>query len=263
MTTTLPIYQIDAFADRVFSGNPAAVCPLSEWLPDEVMQQVAAENNLSETAFFVQTGDASCHLRWFTPVHEVDLCGHATLATAHLIFEKLNPAIDRIAFETLSGPLLVSRKGELIELDFPSRPATPMALPGGFAEAHGCLPMEFLRASKNMAVFEKESDVQAFQPDLTYIKSLQGDGLIVTAPGDASDFVSRYFAPHVGIDEDPVTGSAHCTSVPYWAARLYKTRLQARQISQRGGALSCELVGDRVKMAGRAVLYMEGRIYLP
>lgn len=261
--TTLPIYQIDAFADRVFTGNPAAICPLTDWLPDGIMQKAAAENNLSETAFFVQTGEARYKLRWFTPAHEVDLCGHATLATAHLIFEKLNQSLESITFETLSGELLVSRKDSLIEMDFPSRPAVAVTLPDGFAEAHGCIPAAFLRASKNMAVFDSELEVLSFCPDFAYIKGLTGDGLIVTAPGDTCDFVSRYFAPHVGIDEDPVTGSAHCTSVPYWAERWGKTKLQARQVSRRGGELSCELFGDRVKMAGQAVLYMEGNIYLP
>ena len=261
--TSLPIYQIDAFADHVFAGNPAAICPLESWLPDDVMQQAASENNLSETAFFVRTGDAAYELRWFTPAAEVDLCGHATLATAHLIFDKQESSLGAIAFQTKSGLLTVVRKGDLIEMDFPSRPATESPLPEGFGEAHGCEPVAFLRASKNLAVFDAEADVSAFQPDLAYIKSLEGDGLIVTAPGDHCDFVSRYFAPHQGIDEDPVTGSAHCTSVPYWSDRLGKLKVQARQISQRGGDLYCELSGDRVKISGRAILYMEGRVYLP
>ncbi|NQW00359.1 MAG: PhzF family phenazine biosynthesis protein [Rhodospirillales bacterium] len=261
--TTRPVYQIDAFSERIFGGNPAAVCPLDGWLSDAVMQQLAAENNLSETAFFVQTGDASYELRWFTPAAEVDLCGHATLATAHLIFEILNKGLDALSFQTKSGVLQVARKGDMIELDFPARPAVPAQLPDGFQAAHGCSPAHFLRAAKNLAVFEAEADVAAFRPDLAYIKSLAGDGLIITAPGTSCDFVSRYFAPHQGIDEDPVTGSAHCTSVPYWAGRLGKTALHARQISKRGGDLHCQLDGDRVKMAGRAVLYLEGKYHLP
>lgn len=259
----LAIYQIDAFSGRVFGGNPAAVCPLDAWLADDLMQSLAAENNLSETAFFVKTGEAAYELRWFTPTSEVDLCGHATLATSHLIFDRLDTGIDAITFTTKSGALRVARKGELIEMDFPARPAEVCDLPDGFQKAHGCVPLQFLRAAKNLAVFARESDVAQFKPDLPYIKSLKGDGLIVTAPGTNCDFVSRYFAPHQGIDEDPVTGSAHCTSVPYWADQLGKNRLQARQISRRGGDLACELAGDRVKMAGRAVLYMEGTCYLP
>lgn len=261
--TSLPIYQIDAFTDQVFSGNPAAICPLDEWLPDDVMQKVASENNLSETAYFKQTGDATFDLRWFTPTAEVDLCGHATLASSYLIFEKLNTGIDAIAFQTKSGLLQIERKGDLIEMSFPSRPGQTMELPGGFQDAHGCLPTTFLRASKNLAIFETESMIAEFRPDLAYIKGLGGDGLIISAPGNTCDFVSRYFAPHQGIDEDPVTGSAHCTSVPYWADRLGKSKLHARQISARSGDLFCELDGDRVKMAGRAAFYMEGTIYLP
>ena len=227
------------------------------------MQNLATENNLSETAFFVPSGKASYELRWFTPTAEVDLCGHATLASSYLIFNKLTPSVDAISFDTKSGTLNVSRRGDLIELDFPARPGTPITLPNGFEAAHGCTPIEFLRSAKNLAVFNSEAAVKSFIPDLAHIKGLGGDGLIVTAPGDTCDFVSRYFAPHQGIDEDPVTGSAHCTSVPYWAERLGKPKLHARQISKRRGDLFCELAGDRVKMAGRAVLYMEGHIYLP
>mgnify|MGYP006094290329 FL=1 len=259
----LLIYQIDAFSNALFGGNPAAVCPLDKWLPDDVMQNLAAENNLSETAFFVPSGKTSYELRWFTPTSEVDLCGHATLASSYLIFEKLNTSLNVILFETKSGPLNVSRRGDFIELDFPARPGTAIALPVGFEAAHDCVPSEFLRAAKNLAVFDTQASVKSFLPDLSYIKGLGGDGLIITALGDTCDFVSRYFAPHQGIDEDPVTGSAHCTSVPYWAERLGKSKLHARQISKRSGDLFCELAGDRVKIAGRAVLYMEGHIYLP
>ncbi len=261
--TTIPVFQIDAFADQVFAGNPAAICPLEEWLPDDVMQLTAAENNLSETAFFVKTGTGAYDLRWFTPADEVDLCGHATLATAHLIFDRLNPELNTISFSTQSGILTVSRAGDLIEMDFPSRAPVVVPLPTGFQEAHGVTPHAFWRASKNLAVFETEADVLAFTPNLPFIADMEGNGLIVTAPGHSCDFVSRYFAPHHGIDEDPVTGSAHCTSVPYWADRLGKSKLHARQVSKRGGDLFCELTGDRVKMAGRAKLFMEGQIFLP
>ncbi len=261
--TGLPIYQIDAFSERVFAGNPAAICPLDDWLADQLMQQIAAENNLSETAFFVQTGPATYDLRWFTPAAEVDLCGHATLAASHLIFEKLKPGSDCLSFKTKSGILQVERRGDMIEMDFPALPATPCPVPDGYRAAHGILPQVYLRAVKNLAVYEDATQVTSFVPDIGYIKALGGDGLIITAPGDNCDFVSRYFAPHQGIDEDPVTGSAHCTSVPYWADRLGKSKLHARQVSQRSGDLYCQLVGDRVKMAGRAKLYLEGQIFLP
>ncbi len=263
MSRTLPLYQIDAFTDAVFGGNPAAVCPLEAWLEDDTMQAIATENNLSETAYFVPagTGEAGDYgLRWFTPAAEVDLCGHATLATAHLIFSELAPDLKAVRFETKSGRLEVSRDGDLLVMDFPSRPPQRCDVPTGFTDAVGTAPAEMWRASKNMAVFETAAEVAALDPDLAYIAGLEGDGLICTAPGEDCGFVSRYFAPHVGIPEDPVTGSAHCTSVPYWAERLGKNELHARQISARGGELFCELVGDRVRMAGRAVLYMQGEI---
>jgi len=260
------VFQIDAFTDHLFGGNPAAVCPLETWLPDDVMQDIAAENNLSETAFFVAEGDdGSGHygLRWFTPKAEVDLCGHATLASAHLILEHLQPGLAAVSFDTKSGRLDVARRDDLLVMDFPARPAEPVDVPGGFSEAIGATPTEFLRATKNMAVFDSEETVGGLRPDLKFIAALEGDGLIVTAPGRTCDFVSRYFAPHVGIDEDPVTGSAHCTSVPYWAGRLGKNELHARQISARQGDVFCELAGERVKLAGHAVLYLEGTIRLP
>jgi len=260
------IYQIDAFTDTVFGGNPAAVCPLEDWLADDVMQTVAAENNLSETAFFAPVEGADegiFDLRWFTPTAEVDLCGHATLASAHLILSRLLPDRDGVSFDTKSGRLEVSRDGERLVLDFPARPASPFPVPTGFADAIGEEPVEFLCATKNMAVYEDVETVRNMTPDLGFIVGLGRDGLIITAPGDDCDFVSRYFAPHVGIDEDPVTGSAHCTLIPYWAERLGKAKLHARQISERGGELYCELRGDRARMAGQAVLYMEGSIILP
>jgi PhzF family phenazine biosynthesis protein len=260
----LPIYQIDAFASAVFKGNPAAVVPLEQWLPDATLQAIALENNLSETAFFVPEGDL-WRLRWFTPAVEVDLCGHATLATAHLIFTKLAPNRDRVAFMTRSGRVEVSRKGELLELDFPaavtevkSDAMTLDALEG----ALGARPQEAYAASKYMAVFRDEAQVAALKPDMGRITALGGVGVIATAPGRTCDFVSRFFAPAAGIPEDPVTGSAHTVLTPYWAKRLGKTKLQARQISARGGELACEDRGERIGIAGRAVLYLEGAIYL-
>lgn len=259
----IPVYQIDAFTDRVFGGNPAAVCPLEDWLADGTLQSIALENNLSETAFFVARRDAGEYdLRWFTPMAEVDLCGHATLASAHLIMNRLAPHLDSVRFHTKSGPLHVWSEAGILVMDFPARPPRPVAMPDGFAGAIGAEPVEMLAASKNMAVFGSAAEVRGIDPDLDYILGLGRDGLICTAPGDDCDFVSRYFAPHVGIAEDPVTGSAHCTTVPYWAGRLGKATLHARQISARGGELFCEHAGERVRIGGRSAFYMEGTISL-
>ena len=260
----LPLYQIDAFAGAVFKGNPAAVVPLDSWLPDATLQAIAAENNLSETAFFVLEGDA-WRLRWFTPAVEVDLCGHATLASAHLIFTRLVPGRERVAFITRSGRLEVSRRGDELELDFPAVPAEPRtdaATLEALAAALGARPQEACAAMDLMAVFGDEGQVSALRPDLGRVAALGGRGLIATAPGRSCDFVSRFFGPNVGIAEDPVTGSAHCILTPYWARRLRKTRLAARQVSARGGELTCEDRGARVGIAGRAVLYLEGTIYI-
>lgn len=260
----LSIYQIDAFASAVFKGNPAAVVPLDSWLPDATLQSIAAENNLSETAFFVPDGEA-WRLRWFTPAVEVDLCGHATLASAHLIFTRLAPARDRITFMTRSGRLEVARCGDALELDFPAVPAEPrndVATLDALAAALGARPHEAYRAMDHMAVFADEAEVTALKPDLSHVAALGGRGLVATAPGRSSDFVSRFFAPNCGIAEDPVTGSAHCILTPFWAKRLGKTRLSARQVSARGGELACEYRGARVGIAGRAVLYLEGSIYI-
>jgi PhzF family phenazine biosynthesis protein len=258
----LPIYQIDAFADRVFAGNPAAVVPLEEWLPDATLQAIAAENNLSETAFLVRQGETYA-LRWFTPTVEVDLCGHATLASAYVVFRFLEPQRRRISFETRkSGTLVVWRQGDELAMDFPAWVAEPCETPAGLAVALGRNPSEVLAARAYLAVYERESDVAAIKPDFAALKRL-GQAVIVTAPGsDGVDFVSRFFAPGVGIDEDPVTGGAHCQLIPYWAKRLGKRQLSARQISSRGGALSCGIEGDRVTIAGQAQLYLEGRITL-
>ena len=257
----IPLYQIDAFADGPFTGNPAAVCPLEEWLPDNVMQAIAAENNLSETAFFVPEGDGY-RLRWFTPTSEVDLCGHATLASAFVVFRWLIPRRNAVTFQTVqAGPLTVSRDGDLLALDFPARPPSPCAMPDGIAAALGRQPAAVLAARDYLAVYETAEDIRALTPDFAAIARLDRFAVIVTAPGTGGiDFVSRFFAPARGVDEDPVTGSAHCTLIPYWAGRLGKTRLEARQLSRRGGALICALQGDRVTIAGRAVLYLEGRI---
>jgi len=256
----LPIYQIDAFADRVFAGNPAAVVPLEEWLPDATLQAIAAENNLSETAFFIRHGEKYA-LRWFTPAVEVDLCGHATLASAYVVFRFLAPERRRVAFETRkSGTLVVWRQGEELAMDFPAWVPERCEAPSGFAVALGRNPSDVLAARAYLAVYERESDIAAIKPDFAMLKRLDR-AVIVSAPGtDGIDFVSRFFAPGVGIDEDPVTGGAHCQLIPYWAKRLGKTRLAARQISPRGGALSCALAGERVTIAGRAQLYLEGRI---
>lgn len=263
----IPIYQIDAFTDRRFKGNPAAVCPLQEWLPDELMQAIAAENNLAETAFFAPLEDGEGYrLRWFTPAVEVDLCGHATLASAHVLFRHLGHQGDAIRFETRSGALVVTREGDMLALDFPALPPAPAEAPAGLAEALGGQPREVLRgANKFLLVFGREAEVAALAPDFRALREIGHSyrtGFLASAPGDESgvDFVSRYFAPAHGIDEDPVTGSAHCVSTPYWAKRLGKAELTARQISPRGGELFVTDRGQRIRIAGRAVDYLAGAI---
>ena len=255
---TIPLYQLDAFTDKPFAGNPAAVCPLDEWLADDVLQAIALENNLSETAFVVAEGDGF-RLRWFTPACEVELCGHATLATAALYLEHLEPTRTKMVFETRSGTLTVKRDEAMLAMDFPALPATEVPIPEGFVEAIGIRPLHFFRATKNMAVLDDERAVRSLRPDLDYIKNMDGMGLIVTATGKDSDCASRYFAPQAGIDEDPVTGSAHCTIVPYWADRLGKSDIHARQVSARGGDLFCSMAGSRVILRGQARLVIEGR----
>jgi len=257
----IPLYQIDAFADGPFTGNPAAVCPLDAWLPEAVMQAIAAENNLSETAFFAPEGEGY-HLRWFTPTTEVDLCGHATLASGFVVFRWLQPERRCITFETeQAGPLTVARDGDLLALDFPSRPPAPQAMSEPLVAALGRRPTALLAARDYLAVYETADDIAALQPDFAALAALDRFAVIATAPGTGGvDFVSRFFAPARGVDEDPVTGSSHCTLIPYWAERLGKNRLNARQLSRRGGALSCALDGDRVTIAGRALPYLEGMI---
>lgn len=257
----IPLYQVDAFADGPFTGNPAAVCPLDAWLPDAVMQAIAAENNLSETAFFVPEGDGY-RLRWFTPTVEVDLCGHATLASAFIVFGRLAPQRRSVTFQTeKAGMLTVARDGELLALDFPSRPPESCAMSEPLVAALGRRPVALLAARDYLAVYDSADDIVALSPDFAAVSALDRFAVIVTAPGPGGiDFVSRFFAPARGVNEDPVTGSAHCTLIPYWAERLAKGRLEARQLSRRGGALSCALHGERVTIAGRAVLYLEGAI---
>ena len=257
----IPLYHIDAFTSRLFAGNPAAVCPLEEWLEDRLLQAIAAENNLSETAFFVRHGDRY-HLRWFTPAVEVDLCGHATLASAFVILNNLEPSKDSVAFDTASGELIVRRDGDLLSMDFPARPPVPCETPAGLVEALGRRPAEVLKSRDLMAVFESESEVRALRPNMDLLARIDAFAVIATAPGTEVDFVSRFFAPRGGIPEDPVTGSAHCTLVPYWSKRLSKPLLHAWQVSARGGELWCQDRGDRVTIQGRAIRFMEGVIQL-
>jgi len=257
----LPIYQIDAFAEAPFQGNPAAVCPLEDWLPDDVLQCIAEENNLSETAFYVGRGN-SFELRWFTPTKEVELCGHATLAAAHVLFE-LNSSIgSRITFQSRSGPLNVYREEGLLTLDFPAQHGVECEVPKAMLEALGASPRECYRAMDYMAIFDSEDEITAMAPDFHRLKSLGLRGVIIASPGITSDFVSRFFAPNFGVDEDPVTGSAHCMLAPYWAGRLGKRDMSARQLSKRTGRLRCRVEGDRVLISGRAVAYLTGTIQI-
>jgi PhzF family phenazine biosynthesis protein len=259
----IPIYQVDAFTRRAFRGNPAAVCPLDSWLPDELLQQIAAENNLSETAYFVRERQ-SYRLRWFTPATEVDLCGHATLASAFVIFEQIGRLEALIRFETRSGALFVTREDGLLVMDFPSRPAAPHAPHPNLVKALGRIPVAVLSVPRDyLAVYATEDDVRALDPDMQLLSALDKVAVIVTAPGSDCDFVSRFFAPVHGVPEDPVTGSAHCTLAPYWAAVLGKNVLFARQVSRRGGEIRCRLRGDRVELSGQAVLVLTGTLHVP
>ncbi len=259
----IPIYQVDAFTNRVFSGNPAAVCPLSEWLEDDVLQSIAAENNLSETAFFVGES-GKYNLRWFTPKTEVDLCGHATLAAAFVILNFIDTSLDSVTFETISGNLIVSEeKNGLLSMNFPSRKPRSCSIPEELTRGLGAVPREVLLSRDYLVVYDSEDDIEEIEPDMELLKDLDSLGVIVTAPGKTADFVSRFFAPKVGVPEDPVTGSSHCTLVPYWSERLKKKNLKALQLSPRGGELYCEDLGDRVKIGGYAVLYLEGTINIP
>jgi PhzF family phenazine biosynthesis protein len=255
----IPFYQIDAFTDRVFAGNPAGVCFLDQWLEDSMLQFIAAENNLSETAFLVPK-ENRYELRWFTPKVEVDLCGHGTLASAFAVFEYVNPKVQRVDFQTKSGLLSVARKGDLLTMNFPSRRPEPCLPPDQLGEILGITPIRTLRARDLLVVYEEEDQVRRLQPDLERVAALDTFAVIVTAPGKNSDFVSRFFAPKVGVPEDPVTGSAHCSLIPYWSERLGKKELHALQLSERGGELFCLDLGDRVSIGGRAVAYLSGTI---
>ncbi len=255
----IPFYQIDAFTARVFAGNPAGVCFLDQWLEDSLLQSIAAENNLSETAFLVPAG-SRYDLRWFTPKVEVDLCGHGTLASAFAVFEYLNPQAGQVDFQTKSGLLSVERAGDLLTMNFPSRPPEPCPPPGQLAEALGIPSDRTLKARDLLVVYEEEDQVRQLQPDFERVATLDTFAVIVTAPGKHSDFVSRFFAPKAGIPEDPVTGSAHCSLIPYWSERLGRKKLHALQLSERGGELYCLDLGDRVSIGGRAVAYLSGTI---
>lgn len=256
----VPIYQLDAFTERTFGGNPAAVCPLESWLEDATLQAIAMENNLSETAFFVPRDDGDYDLRWFTPALEVDLCGHATLATAALILRRLAPERDGVAFMTRSGRLSVARTANGFAMDFPADPPVPAEPPADLEAILGVAPQAVLKGRYWLAVLGRETEVRALAPDIAAIAAIAPGNMIVTAPGDDVDFVSRFFAPGSGIAEDPVTGSAHCILTPYWAERLGKDTLDALQVSARGGTLRCTQSGDRVGLGGNCAFYMEGWI---
>ena len=257
----IPFYQVDAFANALFSGNPAGVCLLQDWPQDQVLQAIAAENNLSETAFLVSSAQGY-ELRWFTPTMEVDLCGHATLASGHVIFEFVDPGASRVTFTSNSGPLAVEQREGLLFLDFPSRKPEPCEPPEGLEAILGARPTEVLCARDLMVVLDDEKTLRQLTPDLAAVAQLDIFALLVTAPGQDADFVSRFFAPGAGVPEDPVTGSAHCTLVPYWSQRLGRQDLHAMQLSPRGGELHCTDRGERVAIGGRCITYLAGTIML-
>ncbi len=259
----IPFYQVDAFSRKIFGGNPAAVCLLESWLSDDVLQAISAENNLPETAFLVPKSKGRYDLRWFTPTVEIDLCGHATLASAFVIFSFIDSALSSVDFETASGLLSVAKAGELLSMDFPARMPVPAEASPVLSEALGAEPLEVLKSRDLMAVFKDESMIRGMSPNFEKLKQIpDAFAVIVTAPGEKSDFVSRFFAPRAGIPEDPVTGSAHCTLIPYWSDQLKKNQLHAYQVSQRGGELFCEHLNDRVRISGHAVLYATGELHL-
>jgi len=258
----LPLFQVDAFAEDLFKGNPAAVVPLDEWLTTETMQQIAMENNLSETAFFVPTSEGF-EIRWFTPKAEVKLCGHATLASAHVIFQEANYPHEQITFGSLSGSLHVSKKDNLLQLDFPADTMRPIDAPNQIIQAIGKLPQACLKGKTDyMLIFETEKEIRDICPNFAQLSRTDARGVIVTAPGQNVDFVSRFFAPGVGVDEDPVTGSAHTSLTPYWAKRLGKLEMTAQQLSQRGGELHVSLNENRVLIAGKTKTYLRGEIFI-
>ncbi|MBS1506674.1 MAG: PhzF family phenazine biosynthesis protein [Bacteroidetes bacterium] len=258
----IKIYQVDAFAETLFAGNPAAVCPLHEWLPDAVMQNIAMENNLAETAFYVYEKEG-LRIRWYTPTVEVDLCGHATLATAHVLFHHENYSGEKIVFNSRSGPLTVTRTSEKLTLNFPVDTLTEVKPIPELEKGLGIAPLKTFKGKTDyMLVFAKESQIKSMQPDFKEIAKVNARGVIVTAPGDTVDFVSRFFGPQSGVDEDPVTGSAHTSLTPYWAGVLKKNTLEAIQLSRRQGKLSCTLAGDRVEISGKAKTYLIGKIFV-
>lgn len=256
----LPIYQIDAFAEKVFEGNPAAIVPLENWLTDLEMQKIALENNLSETAFFVPV-ERGFHIRWFTPVAEVNLCGHATLATAHVIFNHLNFEGNEILFNSKSGILKVTRENDLIVLNFPASPVNSVEIPADIAKAFHIQPVACYRGRDDyMLVYKNETQVKELKPDFQQLVYAKTRGVICSSLSEKYDFVSRFFAPAVGVNEDPVTGSAHTMLIPFWSEKLGKKELTARQISARGGILHCKNLGERVAIGGKAVTYLVGEI---
>jgi PhzF family phenazine biosynthesis protein len=257
---SIRMFQVDAFTEELFRGNPAAVCPLETWLPAETMQKIAMENNLAETAFFVKEKERF-RIRWFTPAVEVDLCGHATLATAYVIFEVEGFAGPLIEFDSRSGLLAVRRDGDRLTLDFPADSVVPVDLPAGLAEALGARPLEVYKGKTDyLLVFGSHAEIEALAPDFGRLGKVPARGIIVTAKGEEVDFVSRFFAPQVGVNEDPVTGSAHTTLTPFWAARLGKSELAAIQLSKRRGRLWVKNLGERVEISGHARLYLRGEI---
>ncbi len=255
----IPIYQIDAFAEETFQGNPAAVCPLKEWLPDEIMQSIAEENNLSETVFFVST-EKGFHIRWFTPVTEVDLCGHATLAAAYVLFDCLGYPHETIVFESRSGLLNVIKKEGGLVMNFPARLPCFCDIPLEIGEAFDAKPIECLKADDYIVVFEHESDVLTAAPDPECLKKLDLRGVIITSKSSQYDFIARFFAPKYGIIEDPVTGSAYTQLAPYWSAKMGQSKFRVKQVSRRGGELRCEVVNDRINIYGKAIKYLQGEI---
>lgn len=259
----IPFYQVDAFSSRVFGGNPAAVCVLNSWLDSDVLQNIAAENNLSETAFLVQISPGNYDLKWFTPTIEIDLCGHATLASAFVLFKYYDQGKMVLKFQTASGELSVEKSEDLLSMNFPARPPIETTPPQILTEALGVEASYVLESRDLLAVFEDENVIQNMSPDFDKIRKIKSHfAVIVTAPGESSDFVSRFFAPNAGVNEDPVTGSAHCTLIPYWAKRLNQNKLHAYQLSSRKGELFCEYSGNRVSISGRSTLFAKGEIYI-
>ena len=254
----ITIYQVDAFTDKLFGGNPAAVCPLEDWLPDETMQQIALENNLSETAFVVSDGKKYT-IRWFTPLVEVDLCGHATLAAAHVYFSELKIPTKKIVFQSKSGPLTVTKKKTVYKMDFPKDDLQLIDTPLAIKSALACQPIATYQGKSDyLVILPTQQAVEELQPDFALLSTLPVRGVIVSAQGTKVDMVSRFFAPQCGIDEDPVTGSAHTSLTPFWAKQLKKNKLSALQLSKRGGVLNCALKGDRVAISGNAITYLKG-----